>query len=1007
MKWFPFGAILLFWFKTYSIDINNAIHYTIVDGLPTNNIHSIEQDSLGYLWIATEAGLSRFNGATFYNYTTKTGLAKNEISDLFKQRKRIFLASNGPFGYIEDGSIKYLNIPVEQKMNWNFSVTNDAHSIYLTSKNKLLNLDKNDLSYNGIKDFGMPLSFIGNYKNYIYAIRGSILYKLSNSHIVEEIHLSEETSLLYKQRAIHYLEKNNIFYINKNRLLCYDLETEGTKLIAADIPPLVRIKHYKNKIILIHLNGGYTEIIINKYLELIEQNIYNKDITFTDFELDTEGNKWFSTANQGIFFVPKKLRGISKVSSPLIENIESPTSLFVNGDSIWIGNSIAELILLHNNEVKKFTLPSLNSYGMSRILDIKELSTGDLIISADIGILLFTNNTFYYLFNTSSKKITVENKNIIINTYQSSYLLTEECLYHLVSQNILFDKSDFINTDCVEELDNGRSFVSAYGGNTIYVAKVLEGLVKIKDGNKTYLKDFNGIYNAEINDLAFLDENHIAVASSGEGFYISEIENPENVTYVDAVSSNVCYTLIRKDDRLFVGTNKGIYFVTISKDIENLQVQKLSQKHGLLSNEIRDFDLRDNKLFALSNKGINIVDLNDIAIFTTTPNLRIETLIVNQKDIQVQDSIYLEPHENDISFLYDKIDFSRSDNLNYAYRLIGMSEDWYFTNSTEAKYPNLKSGNYVFQVGIAQGGQVVEENIQQVHIHIRTAFMNSVWAKLIGLAFFLGGSYFFLLTIISRRNIKRLEHSVSERTLELNEKVKEIQLINHQLKMSNSELQKYAHIASHDLKSPLRTISSFITLLEKRNLHLFGKKDLEYVNFVKNGVTRMSNTVNDLLELSKVSTQTIYENTDLNKTISNILADLNFEISNKKAEIIVEPNLPRLKIQKTSAYQLFQNLISNAIKYNESQPPIVRISVEKDKPKFWVISVKDNGIGIEPEYQKDIFEIFRRLHGNDEYDGTGIGLALCKKIVNKYGGSIYLESEIGKGSTFLVHLPKK
>lgn len=1006
MRWLILGGVLLISINLYCIDINSAIHYTLDNGLPTNNIHSIEQDSLGYIWIATEAGLSRFNGATFYNYTTKNGLVKNEISDLIKRDGRIFLSSNGPFGYIEDAHIQYLDIPVEQKMNWNFSIALDSNNTYIASQNQIVSLTKNDLDFIQQKGLKFPLSFVGSYKGQIYGIGGPMLYCLKDAKLEEKMFLAPSESNISENRAIHYLLDDKLFYMVNNDLYSYEFDSQKKNLIVKDLPPLVRIKRDGSQLIMIHLNGGYTEVFLDENVNFRKNVIHNTDIVFTDFLLDSDGNKWFSTVNEGLYFVPKKINGISKVVLENKQTIDSPISIFIKGDSTWLGNSNAELTLIHNQEVQSFKLPSLNRYGVSRILDIKELSTGDLIISSDIGVLLFINNSFEYIFRTSAKKLSVKDKKIIINTYQSSYLLTEECLYKLINKKVNYNRQEFLGEECVLDLDEGRSYASVFHKDEIYVAKVLDGLLKIKDDNKSYLTKHNKIYSAEINDLAVWNDNYIAVASAGEGFYFSEIENPENIIHVEAVSSSVCYALLEHENQIYVGTNKGIYFVTTSDDVEKINVQLLSQKHGLLSNEIRDLDIRGNKLYALTSKGLNVIDLDNIEIYNSTPNLRIENIIVNQNDIPIQEAIKLEPHENDLSFLYNKIDFSRSDNLNYAYRLIGIDDDWHYTNSTEAKFPNLKSGKYTFQVGVAQAGQVVENKVQEINIDIRTAFINSIWAKLIGISLFLIGSYFFLLTIISRRNIKRLEQSVFERTQELNEKVDEIQQINHQLKMSNSELQKYAHIASHDLKSPIRTISSFVSLLEKKNLKNFSEKDLEYVGFIKDGVTRMSNTVNDLLELSKVDTKPVFEYSDLNKTISNILDDLHFQITNVNAEIIIESDLPTIRMQKTSTYQLFQNLISNALKYNQSNSPKVWIDVNENSFNHEIL-IRDNGIGIEPEYQKDIFEIFRRLHGNDEYDGTGIGLALCMKIVTKYGGTIDLESEVGVGTTFIVRLPKR
>jgi light-regulated signal transduction histidine kinase (bacteriophytochrome) len=224
------------------------------------------------------------------------------------------------------------------------------------------------------------------------------------------------------------------------------------------------------------------------------------------------------------------------------------------------------------------------------------------------------------------------------------------------------------------------------------------------------------------------------------------------------------------------------------------------------------------------------------------------------------------------------------------------------------------------------------------------------------------------------------------------------------LERSNSELQNFAYIASHDLQEPLRMVASYMQLLSRRYKGKLDSDADEFIRFAVDGAQRMQSLINALLSYSRVGTQgKAFELTDCEKVLDGTLASLKKAIEESDAEI-TRGALPTVMGDPAQLGQLFQNLIGNAIKFRNHGRPAVRIAAER-RGKEWLFSVADNGIGIDAKYAERVFVMFQRLHSKDDYPGTGIGLAVCKKIVERHGGKIWVESVPGAGSRFYFTIP--
>jgi signal transduction histidine kinase len=262
-----------------------------------------------------------------------------------------------------------------------------------------------------------------------------------------------------------------------------------------------------------------------------------------------------------------------------------------------------------------------------------------------------------------------------------------------------------------------------------------------------------------------------------------------------------------------------------------------------------------------------------------------------------------------------------------------------------------------------------------------------------------------------QRNLKESENRYRQAYEQLNTQMQERKQAEKALKekteelaRSNQDLEQFASVASHDLQEPLRMVTSYVQLLARRYQSRLDSDAEEFINFAVDGATRMHTLINDLLAYSRVGTGgKPFEPTNSETILQQSLDNLQVTMEESGA-VVTHDSLTTVMADDLQLGQLFQNLIGNAIKFHGEEPPRVHVSA-RPGGNGWIFSVRDNGIGIAPEYAERIFIIFQRLHSREEYPGTGIGLAVCKKIVECHGGRIWVESELGKGATFYFTLP--
>ena len=265
-----------------------------------------------------------------------------------------------------------------------------------------------------------------------------------------------------------------------------------------------------------------------------------------------------------------------------------------------------------------------------------------------------------------------------------------------------------------------------------------------------------------------------------------------------------------------------------------------------------------------------------------------------------------------------------------------------------------------------------------------------------------------ILVTAAIRNIsarKKSEEDNAELERRVEERTKQLGVANQVLEQSNVELKQFAYVASHDLQSPLRSISGFVQLLQLEYEGKLDKQAQDWIRRTVQSIEQMQTLIRDLLSYSRVDARSRpFTQIPFLDIVNDALTLLDSSIHDSGAQVTWGP-LPEIMGDRSQLVQLVQNLIGNGLTYRGDQPPRIHVSVER-RGTEWIFSVRDNGIGIDPKYREQIFEIFKRLHDQKEYPGTGIGLAVCRRVVNRHGGKIWVESELGHGSTFRFTIPE-
>jgi ligand-binding sensor domain-containing protein/signal transduction histidine kinase len=748
-------------------------------------------------------------------------------------------------------------------------------------------------------------------------------------------------------RFSHYYHTSSANSLNNNNVLCIAENTEGKLLVGTDGGGLnVFDPVTKNFQHFLHDEKNKNSICGNYILSVCE---------------DSKGNIWIGSWADGLtVFNPKQNTYRHFKNNPADPSSISSNNVWVimedNEKNMWIG-TYGEGLNLFNPDKSNFTRfpdSSLNTVE-KQVYTIADDKKGNLWLGTDGGGIL--------LFNKRQKAFT-----------------------RLLPQ---IDKSGTI--------DNRINYLRQDVHGNFWI-NTMSGLIYLDPNSKKFSK------------------------------YTTEDGLPNNVIFATAEDAK---------GNLWISTNRGISrFDPASKKFKNFTLSD-----GLQSYEFKGHAVCKTRTGAIYFGGINgfnefypdKIDEKKIGsrpVFTSlqlfNKKVRVAQSVKDpsplKQDISETKEIILSYKNAVITFEFASLYFGAEDKKNYAYMLEGFDKDWNFSGTRRSvTYTNLDPRKYTFKVrGVDNRGDRSSE-VSSVLLTITPPFWLTWWFKT--LAFMTGilvvaGFMRYRINTIEAQKAK-LAAKVDEQTVQLlqsaNEEKKareqaeranlDAQQANEDLAQKNKELEQFVYIASHDLQEPLRTTTSFVELLQRQYRGQLDEKADKYFTFITDSSTRMKTLIKDLLDYSRIGAKKEFVPVDCDVIIHEVLDDLGNAISQAQA-VITTDQLPLITGYPTEIKQLFQNLVINAIKFRKKDvAPHISVSL-KNRNDQWQFAVKDNGIGIEEQHKEKVFMIFQRLHTKAAYEGSGIGLAHSKKIVELHGGKIWIDSVYGEGTTFNFTISK-
>lgn len=1022
----------------------NFKNITIEDGLSQSTVKTIYQDSRGYIWVGTDAGLNKYNGYEFKQYKhdeyNKNSISDNYIIDIAEDKNgRIWISTINGLTRIDTDKDEIKNY-YSEKDNGNL-LNSNRWRLLTTKEGKLIVFGINGVNlYDEEKDTFNSIALKENNLN------TAVIYSEeedSNGHIWVGtdkglVELDKNLNLIKSyEDTIGEVEVYNIYDDLKGNLwVC----TLGNGLFRINLNDK-SIKNYKN-------SRSASSILSNNIRDVISDSkgklwiatdiglcsfdykteefiSYNKKTNESDTLIngsilclfkDKSGLIWIGTHNGIATFNPDTKFSHFK-SDPYDSNSISGDSIYGiykdDDNLLWLGTSEQGVNIINEKEVKYLHTENSNLLS-NTIIDITGYEN-KVFIGTNNGLsVLVKDNESYTITNYTEKEGLPSNKitYLFVDSKGSLFIGTSNGLAILDSNNKLIDVTYILDDIGVSDKFIGAIYEDSR--ENYYIGCFLGGgLIKINPNTKEY-KIYKNIDNDETslsNDcIIFINENldgNILVGTS-YGLNILDVNKDtfKRYTEKDGLINNTIYGILVDDsNKIWISTNEGISALCTKKnDFENFTIID-----GLQSNEFNGrscFKDNNGTMYFGGINGFNTFNPDNIEISQFKPNITIDSVQVNgvnRKDIS---NTKLKHNEHNIKINFFANDYTNTKTTKFYYKLDGLSDNWTLTQNNSIEFVNLPAGDYTLRIKAkTRHGVEGEENI--LKFTIKPPF----WKSNIAMCLYI--LLIMALVIKNKYKVKKLDKLVNERTKDLRVQMDKNEALFKKVLMLEQNKNIYFVNLSHELRTPLNILTSINQLIKdlcKKEVFITPEKLSYYMNIMERNNRRLLNLINNIIDNSKIENNNyILTKTDENIVylVEDTVLDMKDYIEEKGIELIFDTDVEEkiVRCGKTEIERCIINLVGNAVKFTP-KGGLIEVTI-KDLDDKVQISVKDNGIGISEENKKLIFDRFNQVvdENAEVKGGSGLGLTISKQLITLHGGHIYVESEVGIGSEFIIILP--
>jgi signal transduction histidine kinase/streptogramin lyase len=965
----------------------NFRQYTSADGLPQAQVLAIRQDRFGYMWFATYGGLSRFNGREFHTYTREDGLTSNSVFDVAEDRNgRLLVATSGGLCILDTGRFQcYRQSDGLVDDNARSVAAGPAGDVWVGTARGLSHLHNGTIR-NYATSEGLPadrvIRVIVDSASRVWVATEKGLARLEGQRFVLD------SPDLIGNAAVQFIAPagDGLLVGVEGRL--YLRQGRAVTPVAAGAIPAGTVfvdgAVDQDGTIWVATRDGALRIQDGRVERIGRDNGLTELINRV--AIDREGDVWFGTESGASKHVPGPFRTYTAAQglpSPFVRAIEVDDK-----GALWVGtrNGIA---VREGERFKTIPLPGVPE---NRVYGLAREPGGGMLIGTRRGLIWYADGR--------------------VRVYRDRDGLPGEVVYCLsqdglggiwigTDRGLAHWAAGHVTAVDLPELSRLSIISMARDARGRLWLGFTAGGIAILDGDSVrLLGSAQGATDQTVWALKEDARGRMWAATNGDGALRIDESGIHRFTKRDGLASNFVWQVLadsRGDIWLF--GNLGLDRFTEDRLTHYGRGSGLIELEGSANAAREDAD--GNLWFGTGSGIVRYAPGLDV-VPTIQPPVYIEEATYDGQPFSLDRAgrgVRLDRGVVRIQFASPS--FRDESSTRFRYRLIGADGDWSAATSEQSiTFAGLAPGSYRFEVVAVNGGaqSAVPAGIV---FEVKPAFWQTWWFQLLGLALLVGATA--AVPALRARGLdrerRRLEALVAHHTRELADK-------NARLGQSNRDLEHFAYAASHDLQEPLRKIQAFSDRVTRQYADKLDDLGRDYLGRMGSAAARMQRLIDDLLSLSRVTTKrNPIEPIDLRALAQEVIGDLEFRIQATRGRVELG-ELPRINADPVQIRQVFQNLIGNALKFHRpGEAPFVKVTATGQDAGTIEIRVEDNGIGFENKDAERIFLPFQRLHGRKEYDGTGIGLTICQKIVQRHGGTIRAESAPGKGSRFVITLP--